>query len=113
MVELFIEVAVGLVWLAVRGVVLVLVSLPCGAVAGILAREVLPPAVIWQAIARVGSFALIGLLVGVAVWPQFARAEMWAACVIAGAVVLGGGNIAEYLNHRGAAVEPIAGSDGG
>ena len=113
MVELLIEVAVWLVWLAARGVVLVLVSLPYGAAAGILARDVSPAAVSWQAIARAGSLILIAILVGVATWRQCAISEMWAAAAIVGAVVLASGNIAEYRNHRRAAVEPIAGSDGG
>ena len=113
MVELLIEVAVWLVWLAARGVVLVLVSLPYGAAAGILARDVSPAAVIWQAIARAGFIILIAILVGVATWRQCAISEMWAAAAIVGAVVLASGNIAEYRNHRRAAVEPIAGSDGG
>jgi hypothetical protein len=113
MVELLSEVAIWLVWLAARGVVLVVVSLPYGATAGIFAREVSPAAVIWQATARVGSLALIGMLVSVAIWPQYAIAAMWAAAAIVSAVVLVSGNMAEYLNHRRAAMEPIAGSDGG
>ena len=73
MVELLIEVAVWLVWLAARGVVLVLVSLPYGAAAGILARDVSPAAVIWQAIARAGFIILVHpgfLWVGVANLPS-------------------------------------------
>jgi drug/metabolite transporter (DMT)-like permease len=100
MIELLLEPIIELIALVVRGVGLVIVWIRCGAIAGILARDISPEAFMWQAAARLTGVLLIATLAAVAVWPGVGSPAVWLVCVGLGAVVFACGYIAEYRNVR-------------
>lgn len=100
MIELLLEPLIELIALVVRAVILLIVWLPFGAVAGILARDISPDAFVWQATARVASVLLIVSLIVVATLPGLASTTTWLVCLGLGAVVFACGYVAEYRNVR-------------
>jgi hypothetical protein len=100
LLEPLLEIVVWLASMVVRALFLVLVWLPSGAIAGIMARDVSPDVFMWQAIARVASVLLVLVLAAAALWPGVGASAVWLVCVGLGAVVFACGYVAEHRHVR-------------
>lgn len=82
----------------IKLILLICVSIPCGAIAGIVARAPSAKALVWQMVARTSAVILAILLAGVVCWRDLSHPIYWAIVACVACVMLVVGNIAEYRN---------------